>query len=219
MTLALLILLAQDTAEETYRALETKFVGAPGVSYEIKAETSVKKDGKEVRSTVTGYLKVKPGNQCLYEMTIDQGPQGKMTQVSRTDGKTTVITQNGKRGRPGPAQKGATELLRECTLRAGMMPLFVGARISGTGAKTADEIPKPDDAVVLSSFSSPEPDVLEYTVKLFGSFEGNVKLWLKDGLPVKRVFTSKSEKAEVQITETYEKVTLEEIPDAVFAHE
>lgn len=215
MTLALLALLAIQ--EDTYRALEKKVAEAPGISYEIKAETLVKKGGREVKSSITGYLKVKPGNKCLYELKIDQGGGRTANQISRTDGKTTIITQDGAKGRPGPAQAGATEFLRECVLRTGLTPLFVGA--SMTDEEVGDALPKPDDAVALSDFSSPEKDVLQYKVKLFKKVEGAVKLWLKDGVPVKRVFTSTSDAAEIEITETYEKFSLAEIDDKLFAHE
>jgi len=217
MMLALLIVCLQDSAADTYRAMEKKFVDAPGVTIALKGESTVKKGERTIESKITGRVLVKPGDKAYYELSLTQGDKNS-TITSKSDGKTTVNTRNGVPGTAAPIQKRATEFLRECVLRTGFVPLTVAANAAGESVASGD-LPAPDDACALSNFSSPEKGVIQYDVKLFGKMDGKVKLWIADGLPVKRTFTSTYNGAEITITETYEKVSLADVPDAEFTHE
>jgi hypothetical protein len=216
MMLTLLVVCLQDSAADTYRAMEKKFVDAPGVTIALKGESTVKKGERTIESKITGRVVVKPGDKAFYELTLKQGDKSS-TITSKSDGKTTINSRDGVAGKEAPIQKRATEFLRECVLRTGFIPLTVAANAAGSIA--TGDLPAPDDACALSNFSSPEKGVIEYDVKLFGKMDGKVKLWIADGLPVRRTFTSTYNGAEITITETYEKVSLADVPDAEFKHE
>ncbi len=217
MMLVLLVLCLQDSAADTYRAVEKKFIDAPGVTIELKGESTVKKGDRKIESAFTGRVRVKPGDKAYYELTLKQGDKSS-TIASKSDGKTTINSRDGVPGKEAPIQKRATEFLRECVLRTGFVPLTLAANAAGDSIGSGD-LPAPDDACALSNFSSPEKGVIEYDVKLFGKMDGKVKLWIADGLPVKRTFTSTYNGAEITVTETYEKVSLADVPDAEFKHE
>jgi hypothetical protein len=216
MTLSLVALLLAQSAEETYRALEKKIATAPAVTLKYAGEAVLTRDDRTVESKVRGTIQVKPGNKVLYDLELVQDGNT-MTQVSRSDGKTTVLTANGRKGQAVPVQEGATELLRESVLRVGFIALTIAIHFSGMDERKA--LPSPDETVVLSEFASPEKDVLTYKVRILDTLEGTMTLRLKDGLPVKREFTSAHEGVTIRVVETYEKCSLEDLPDRLFAHE
>jgi len=213
MLFALLLFALQDDAEATFKKFEKQYAEAKSLSTKFKLE--IREPGEDApAASVTGSLRVKPGEKIVLAMTIVEKGSTQEMEV-RSDGRQVVQLNDGRRTEK-PPREGTTKFFVAALSRSGYgLLLLVPQPDEG-------KVPDPDDFAKPKDFKlSKDGDdvVLEYTIATKGLGDLRQKLWLTSALvPKKRVLTVKDGDKEGSFTETYEGVSTAEIPDSEFEH-
>ena len=210
MLMAAVALLAlQEDAEAVFKKFETRYSEAKAVS--VKLKLVVVEEGRLTpAASGDGRIRYKAGDKCALRMAFKEGGDHRIDFTS--DG-TWAVKSTEDPARPKKAQSGMTRFLSASLTRGGFALMLLIE-------KRSKEPPDPSVSMKVSGFTMDQdgPDrVLGYTLTAQGFGDVPVKLWLTPGLvPTKRVLRVKNGDKQGVITETYEEVSTDDIPDVDF---
>lgn len=213
MLVALLALVLQEDAEATFRKFEKKYFEAKSVAVRFKFEIT---EEDEMVTSGDGHSRWKPGDKFVTQGTSTEHGKQRIEVAWKSDGRKVRGRANGVPQAESATVEGSSSVMA-CTLTRtghGLTGLIMGA---GAG-----KVRTPDELAKLKDFSLAEDGknrVLSYTIATKDLGDIPVKLWLTPELvPRKRVVTLTLNGKKGRMTETYEDVSTEEIPDSEFEH-
>lgn len=220
MLLAALLALLQDpAAEETWRKLEESIVKAKTVTVRFRVEGTGAQEAPDRDLRANGTMTLKEGGKMRLEITMTTGGRERKS-VLIGDGKNLSLAVDGAETRSVPAAKGTEGLAPLLLARLGaMMSSFMPV---GAGA------PEGSLSIEVSGVKAGEDDGAAKTLQFVTTNKvrekvmsaTDTRLWWdpKTRLPIKRVLTlRKGDAVQGTLTETYEKFELDaDVPDETF---
>lgn len=206
-----LALCLQDTAEQTFAKAEKKLGEGKSLSVTFKGTLKAPDEEGEFK----GKLRLKSGDRFTFTVTMTQ--KGKDDTIElKSDGKTVMIFTDGEWNEK-ITRKGTGALLTSAVTRTGFMFFFI-ALSANTGN---GPFPEPDVFMKASGFkSASESDAHTLTcgvaVKNMGDLKSELVVAKDTLLPKKYKGVLSFQGKDVNITEHYEEVSLDEIADSEF---
>jgi hypothetical protein len=218
LSLLQFIRLGQDRAQEQFDRFEKKYAAT---SLSVTVDGSFTYKYGEPRDHIVinykGTLQAKAGGKVLVSVTDTVGGNSK-TSVVKSDGKKLVIARGTSKETYG-AKDGMTALLAGALTR--------GSWVFVRDALRKDNIPPVAELLPISELKiakieqlgTVEATVLEY-VLLADKHTWKVTLWLDSGslAPLKRHATADTADGPMVLSETYEKLSTDDLDDKLFSH-